>query len=162
MNTKTIFLMLGAGVILIGGAVYVGYQYQQPIESPQAQQEEENIPQAKEEQELTANGITVTPVIAYTDQGYAPKTYTIKAGDTVTFVNHSSTPTWSATALHPSHTLYPGSSFSKCGTDQEPGIFDACRGIEANGEWTFTFQEKGTWNYHDHLSPTRFGTIIVE
>lgn len=162
MNNKYIFIIAGASLLLVAGGAYLWYGYQ-PQQEPFVQQNQENVPgQQKEEQEPSSNGIAATSVIIYTDAGYAPRAHTITAGDTVTFVNQSSGLMWTASAMHPTHTAYPGSSIAKCGTSQEQGIFDACKGVEANGEWSFTFGEKGTWNYHDHLSPTRFGTIIVE
>ncbi|MCR4335830.1 MAG: hypothetical protein NUV57_04815 [archaeon] len=101
-------------------------------------------------------------IIIYTDAGFAPNPLTIKTGDSVTWINNSSMDMWPATAMHPTHTAYPGSGIQKCGTDEEPGIFDACRGIAPGESYTFTFNETGEWAYHDHLTPSNFGKIIAE
>ncbi|MBI1984521.1 MAG: hypothetical protein HYS60_00205 [Candidatus Wildermuthbacteria bacterium] len=101
-------------------------------------------------------------MITYADEGYSPQTLSIKAGGTVSFVNQSSSSMWPASAMHPTHTVYPGSGIEKCGTAEQDTIFDACMGIPSEQEWSFQFNEKGTWKYHDHLNPSRFGTIVVE
>ena len=64
-------------------------------------------------------------IIEFTEQGYAPKELVIKQGDTVTFINKASAPTWPASAKHPTHTAYPGSGIEKCGTAEQKDIFDA-------------------------------------
>ncbi len=95
--------------------------------------------------------------------GFSSKTTTIKAGDAVRFVNKdSSRQHWPASDVHPVHTVYPGSGLNKCGTADASSIFDACKGLALNEEWSFTFSEKGSWSYHDHLSTSLTGTVVVE
>jgi len=109
--------------------------------------------------EMTAKtGATVT----YTDDGFNPRTLTISAGGTVTFVNESSRDMWPASAIHPTHTIYPGSDIRKCGTAEESTIFDACGAVAPGGSWSFTFTEVGEWRYHDHRRSNNTGTIIVQ
>ena len=55
---------------------------------------------------------------------------------------------WVASAPHPTHTNYPG--------------FDAKQGVASGEKYSFTFDKAGSWNYHDHLIPSNFGTIVVE
>ena len=98
--------------------------------------------------------------IRITAAGFEPKTATIKAGTTVTFVNEDSSKHWPASAMHPTHTLYPGSDINKCGSEE--AIFDACKGLEQSESFSFTFNEKGSWKYHDHLGVSSTGTIVVE
>ena len=100
-------------------------------------------------------------VVTYTDAGYAPATLTVRKGVTVTFENKSSGPMWTASGVHPTHKLYPGSGIEKCGTPEAAGIFDACAGIQPGGSWTFTMNEIGTWKYHNHLNISRTGTFVV-
>ena len=107
---------------------------------------------------VSPNATTVT----YTDSGFSPQTATINVGDTVTFVNGSSSVMWPASAIHPTHTIYPGSSRSKCGTAQEARIFDACRSVAPGDSWSFAFEEAGEWGYHNHLRANHKGTIIVQ
>lgn len=86
--------------------------------------------------------------VTYTDEGYSPRTITIKLGDTVEFLNESSGKFWPASAVHPTHEIYPE--------------FDPKRELGAGETYSPTFSRAGTWNYHDHLKPSQKGTIIVQ
>lgn len=104
----------------------------------------------------------VQNVISATDSGFSPSSITIKKGETITFMSESLQPAWPASAIHPTHTVYPGSNIAKCGTTEENGIFDSCKGLLKGEAWSFQFDIPGTWKYHDHLNPSQYGTIIVE
>ncbi len=101
-------------------------------------------------------------IIEITSAGFSPQKQTINVGDTVNFINKDTNTHWPASAMHPTHMVYPGSDIKKCGTSEQARIFDACRGLASGETFTFTFTEKGTWNYHDHLNPRMFGTVIVQ
>lgn len=112
----------------------------------------------------------VTPVVnmeisknsvSYTDNGFSLATITVKKGTMVTFSNESGKDFWPASAMHPTHTVYPGSSITKCGTADASKIFDACVGIKSGSTWSFVFNEVGSWKYHDHLKAANFGTVVV-
>ncbi len=100
--------------------------------------------------------------VEITDTGYSPQKVTVKQGDTVKWVNNSSSENWPASAKHPTHEVYPGSSITKCGTAEESNIFDACRGLKAGESYSFTFNEKGMWAYHEHIAVKMFGQVVVE
>lgn len=100
-------------------------------------------------------------IITHADSGYSPQAVTIKKGAAVTFKNESANATWPASAMHPTHTVYPGSGLDKCGTGEQSTIFDACRGLATGESWSFKFDNAGSWKYHDHLTPTHFGAIEV-
>lgn len=104
----------------------------------------------------------VQNVVIYTDSGYSPRTLKVKVGEIVTFKNQSSQAMWPASAMHPSHTVYSGTSLSEHCPDTTGTAFDACTGIQPGNSWSFTFNKKGNWKYHDHLNPSFTGTIIVE
>jgi len=96
-----------------------------------------------------------TLTVEITSSGFSPKTLEINSGDTVTWTNMDSRSHWPASAVHPTHTIYPekgGCIGSK---------FDACKGLSNRESYSFTFNEKGTWGYHDHLRASLTGTIIV-
>lgn len=101
-------------------------------------------------------------VVVYTDAGFTPQELSVQQGETVLFQNQSAGEMWVASAMHPTHEAYPGSGITKCGTAEESRIFDACSPIPQGGTFSFNFQEQGTWAYHDHLNPDRFGRIIVQ
>lgn len=107
---------------------------------------------------MTEESASETVVISYTEEGYAPANVTIKKGDTVRFVNNAtSQETWPASAVHPTHTVYPEKSASDC----LGSSFDACRGLKAGESWEFTFNSAGEWRFHDHMHPSQTGTVIV-
>ena len=100
-------------------------------------------------------------VVEITSLGFSPSILTINAGDQVTFVNKDSKPHWPATDIHPTHPVYPNSNIEKCGTSEEKDMFDACKGLNLGESYSFTFNDKGSWKYHDHLSARIKGTIVV-
>ncbi|MDP6642138.1 MAG: hypothetical protein QGF74_02040 [Candidatus Nanoarchaeia archaeon] len=105
--------------------------------------------------------VSQTKTVRIMDSGFNPPVLTINKGDTVTFVNKANRKSWPASDIHPTHTVYPGSGVEKCGTAEEGEIFDACRGLEKEESWSFTFNEEGVWQYHDHLRAALGGKIIV-
>jgi plastocyanin len=101
-------------------------------------------------------------VVTYTDAGYSPNALTIKKGETVTFKNQSSRSMWPASAIHPTHRVYSGTSLDEHCPDTAGTAFDACKGFLPSQSWSFTFNKTGTWKYHDHLNPGATGVVVVE
>lgn len=87
-------------------------------------------------------------VIKVTNDGFAPQSVVIKKGGEVTWINESDGSAWVASAFHPTHLEYPG--------------LDELAGMAKGKSWSFTFDKVGIWRYHDHLNPSRFGTVTVE
>jgi plastocyanin len=113
-----------------------------------------------------------TATIEITDAGYSPKSVNVSLGGRVTWVNKASAPSWPASARHPTHTVYAGGDYSQAGSfrgseacaaegQPKPGAFDPCRELQPGESWTFQFDERGSWFYHDHLAPTKFGSVNV-
>ena len=150
-----IVLILGVVVVVLGAAFF----FLQPKneEQPVGEVMEEVGEMVEEEHSMMTEHSVV-----YSDGGYAPEELTIKKGDKVTFRNESARETWPASAMHPSHSVYPGSSIQKCETEEMTRIFDACVGLKQGEEWSFVFEEPGEWFYHDHLRPDMFGKIMVQ
>lgn len=101
-------------------------------------------------------------IVKYTDSGYLPAVLIVKKGATVIFKNQSSQSMWPASAFHPTHAVYSGTPLGEHCPDVGGVAFDACRGIQPGGSWSFTFTKSGNWKYHDHLNPFHTGTIVVE
>jgi plastocyanin len=101
--------------------------------------------------------------ITYTDKGFDPKTVTITQGQTVTWVNNSTHQMWIASAQHPTHMGYDGTSReAHCAASYTGAApFDECKAEAASASYSFTFDKAGTWPYHDHVNSTMFGTITV-
>lgn len=103
---------------------------------------------------------TNSATIRYTNGEYTPDTVHISVGQTVTFVNDDQA-FWPASNLHPTHAAYPGSTITKCSTQERETIFDACEAMGPGATYTFTFTEPGSWRFHDHINPRATGTVIV-
>src|SRR3989338_3855525 len=84
-------------------------------------------------------------IVMYADDGFTPKSLSVKAGEEVTFKNNSPRNMWPASAFHPTHKEYP------TGGCCLGSIFDACQGIPPGSSWSFKFDISGNWKYHDHL-----------
>lgn len=85
--------------------------------------------------------------VTLTASGFAPATLTIKAGQTVTWINQSGQEATVNSNPHPVHTDYPPLNL----------------GSFANGaSLQLTFPTPGTYGYHNHLNPSESGTIIVQ
>jgi len=108
---------------------------------------------------------TLTPKkheVIYTDFGYSASEITIKVGDTVVFQNRSSSGMWTASAMHPSHMVYSGTSLQDHCPDNVNNAFDQCKSAQPGESWEFTFTKAGEWGYHNHVKTNHFGKIIVE
>lgn len=163
MNNKIFITVIVIAIIVLGGYILLR-KPQSPAPSPDTQTEpsEEMLPtQPATTQEEEAPSMNENVVI-YTDSGFSPSTIRVKIGATVTFKNESSKAMWPASAIHPSHKVYSGTSLQEHCPDINGTAFDACTGIQPGNSWSFTFQKKGNWKYHDHLNPGNTGTILVE
>ncbi len=88
-----------------------------------------------------------TETITYTDDGFSPATITVKSGDSIRFVNNSSSTVQPSSGPHPVHTANPELNFPE---------------IAAGQSATMTVTTKGTWSLHNHLKEDHHATIIVE
>src|SRR3989344_7254139 len=92
-----------------------------------------------------------TPVsgnlITYTDSEFSPAQVSVKVGDTVTFKNDSNAAVQVNSVPHPAHTQFPELNIGTIATGESK---------------TVTFTTAGTKKYHNHLSPSQNGTIVVE
>lgn len=94
--------------------------------------------------------------IGITDGGFSPTELKIRKGDTVIWTNKNNKSSWPASAMHPTHGVYPEKGGCISST------FDACKGLDLGETFKFVFNQVGSWKYHDHLNPTYTGGIIVE
>ena len=135
------------------------------LKSPEAQAPTQ-VPNTNSENSSTSAGNKVEKVVSnmvtYTDAGYSPSTLTVKVGTTVTFKNMSSASMWTASAMHPSHTAYSGTSLSEHCPDVSGTAFDECGSAKPGDSWSFIFNKVGTWKYHNHVNTSHFGTIVVQ
>lgn len=85
--------------------------------------------------------------IRYTNEGYVPANITVKAGTMVMFVNESDQDMWAASNGHPAHTDLP--------------TFDQFEFSPKGSQYVYTFDQVGSWKYHDHIAPIYGGVITV-
>ena len=163
---KTLIIVLVLVVVVLGGYFLLkGEEAQAPTDETSGmpiQNTETPETIVTEEENTETPALTEEAVITYTDSGYSPSPLTIKVGDTVVFKNESAQNMWIASAMHPSHMVYSGTSLSEHCPDEANMSFDACEGTLPGESWSFTFTKAGEWKYHDHLHPILFGTIVVE
>ena len=119
----------------------------------------------KETKEATDNAQLVettknsTVEVIYTNtKGFTPNNVSIKVGDTVKFVDKNSGAMWVASAMHPSHVVYSGTTLNEHCPDTAGTTFDQC---EKGAEYSFTFTKTGSWGYHNHLNARMFGKVNV-
>ena len=153
---KIIIAVIGVAVVAIGGYFLITATNRPNAPAEQANQQEEN-PIV----EIILDPVSKTHEVAYTDGGYAPGSLTIKKGDTVVFKNQSSAKMWVASAMHPTHIVYGGTSLQAHCPDNENNAFDQCQSNSSGESWEFTFNKSGEWGYHNHSSAQHFGKIIV-
>ncbi len=116
---------------------------------------------AKTTKTTTAPKATGPVTVQITSSGFVPETVTVNAGDKVEWTNKHTVDAWVASAVHPIHSAYPGSDINKCNSVERDELFDACTRLGQDQSWGFTFNEKGTWKYHNHLNPGQTGTVVV-
>jgi plastocyanin len=116
----------------------------------------------------TTTSTTAVPgqpvTITYTKNGFSPSNLKIRAGTVVTWVNNSTEQLEVASDPHPSHTAYDGTSRSQHCVGNAPtssSVFDECTSVATGGSWSFTFGKVGSWGFHNHLNPSKLGSITV-
>lgn len=88
-------------------------------------------------------------LIDITKDGFIPATIKIKKGAQVKWINKDKNMHWIQADPHPT-----GSSLPQ---------LDSAEGLEEDVSYGYTFDQSGTYMYHDHLNPLKFkGTVIVE
>lgn len=96
--------------------------------------------------------------IYFTGSGFEPSTLTIEKGETVTWIDNSSSSMWVGSDQHPRHTEYDGTSrIEHCTGDTR--AFDQC---DTGERFSFTFNQTGTWGYHNHEPYVPGGQVVVE
>lgn len=95
--------------------------------------------------------------VSYSGSAFSPKDVTVKKGGTVTWTSSNST-MWVASASHPTHTVYAGTTRTEHCPGGASTAFDQCAGGQS---YSFTFDKVGTWNYHDHMNASAFGSVTV-
>ena len=148
-NNRNLFLIAVLVVVILGGWFIFKNQksasMQNPAPAPVTNTESSPLPQANKE---GTNGATMTQTeVKITPAGFEPATITIKAGDTVTWKNVDAQMHDVSSAPHPTHTTYPPLNLGN---------------ISPTMSKSLAFPTPGTYKYHDHLTPSLRGTVVVQ
>lgn len=110
----------------------------------------------------TTSSALMSATVTVTSSGFSPTTVTIKKGGTITWIDKSGSPMWIASAAHPTHAVYDNTSKNEhCASGYSgPTPFDECS--SSSGNYSFIFNQVGTWKYHNHVNVSEIGTVIVK
>jgi len=144
-------ILLGvAAVVVLGVGVWAVTQTGNSDGGDTSSREEtsQSSEQTNGDREAQNNEQQSEHAVAFTNEGFSPETITVEPGETVTWTNQSQEKMWVASSVHPTHNQLPG--------------FDQREGVDESASYSYQFQQKGEWSYHNHLRPTHKGTVIVE
>ena len=163
MNTNVVIGIVVVLALIVVGFFLFGGNFAGGIISPGAEGPSSEVPvpgSNTPEMVVIPRDTPIEPAatITYAASGFSPNPVTIKKGETVTWKNESGREMWVASAMHPTHAVYPEKTDSDC----LGSALDACVGIPNGDSWSFTFNTAGEWGYHDHLRSSNFGKVIVQ
>lgn len=138
MKKSQIALIVGVIVVAIAAGVVTFIALQKPTTSEHQHQTTQSNANSHE----ASDTVTVT----YTDNGFSPDSYMIKAGGTVTVINKSSRDLEFSSNNHPTH------------TDETELNMDT---LSPGKSGTFKVTKVGTWGFHNHLTPQDMGSLMV-
>lgn len=163
MNDKNnLWLWIGVGAVVVVGGYLIwqnSYRPQTPSSvstAPTVVSQTSGTESAGEKDETTKEGTgammgkegTMTEtVVAITSAGFSPVSVTIRAGETVKWVNNDTSAGNVSSAVHPTHQVYPSLNLGN---------------IQPGGSVSLKFPTAGTYKYHNHLQPTLTGSVTVQ
>ena len=161
--TKTLAALV-VGLLVIGGAYYF-FGVKKALAPEDGAVDDtslqmpapgfENVPEMVVSPDV---GAAAARAVTYTASGFSPPSLTIARGETVQFINEGGLAMWVASAMHPTHAVYDGTTLNEhC--NGGGSSFDQCA---SGGEYSFVFEKAGPWKYHNHLNVSHTGTIVVQ
>lgn len=154
MESKKLYMTLGlVAVLVVVGYFVIASMYTSKNvmekEKEVAQEKQKQMEQQKQTNESTQpaedEGVP-TAFVTETEKGFEPQTLTVKKGTKVVWMNKSGDEGNVSSAFHPTHLVY---------TPLNLGDFSDGANV------LLVLNEAGSYKYHDHLNPSRFGSIIV-
>ena len=158
MSRNTLFIVVAVALLALGGYLLWSNSAVAPTST-----EEEVVSGTSTTTETISETAPIPALVTYSDNGFEPARITVQPGETVRFVNNSSTRMWVGADEHPTHTSYDGTATREHCVDGAAigGTFDQCHAADAGASWEFTFTKEGTWDYHNHARANHTGTVIV-
>ena len=162
---KTVIAIVVVIVLALGGYFFFAQKTQAPVQNPTTVRTDTSATVETTNPNVVVD-TTVTPpsatalktvTVSYNGTSFSPKSVSIKKGDTVKFVSTGAI-MWVASAMHPAHVVYSGTTKDAHCPDTSGTAFDQC-GI--GGTYNFTFGKVGSWGYHNHVAASNFGMVVV-
>jgi plastocyanin len=144
MKSRNIIIGLVVVAILVVGWLLARPKKSEQSATPQPTQSSSSAPSSAA---TSQNAVTATATITYSENGFDPKTVTVKMGETVAIKNDSSDTLQFDSDPHPQHTD---------NTELNVGV------VNPGQAKTVTLNKTGTFGYHNHLNPTDKGSITVQ
>ncbi len=171
---QNIWIWIVIAVLVIGGGFWWWQSTQMPAMQPSDNMTGMDLGSqgaATSTAIATSSGVSVGATVAvgtaplsasvtYNGSSFSPSTVTIAQGGTVTFTSTAGA-MWVASGPHPIHNSYDGTTMQQHCAPGYIGAapFDQC---SPGTSFTFTFNNVGSWGYHDHLNASVQGTVIVQ
>ena len=145
MNSKTLLGILGLIFVLVLVFVVLNKNSVTPEQSAVKTE----APTVAETQAKAEDETAMKKEVAVTEtaNGFEPQSVTVKVGTKVVWTNKSGATGNVSSAKHPTHLEYPPLNMPN---------------FEDGETVSLVFDTPGTYRYHDHVNPSRFGTVIVE
>ena len=157
---QNVWVWIVVAIVVVGGGFW-WYQSMQTPTAPADTSAPVSDTSGTPGTDTTSTGSTapMTATVSYDGTSFSPSSVLIAKGGTVVFTGPANM--WVASAPHPAHTGYDGTSRSEhCAAGYKGAkSFDQCL---SGTSYSFTFDKTGTWPYHDHMNASAFGKIIVE
>lgn len=169
MNTKTVWIALAVVALIAIGGWFALFKMSAPA-APVSDTATTTNPGTTGTSADTAAAPSAQSdgaasiIVSYSDDGFYPKSVTVRAGDTVRFVNQSTHGMWVGADEHPTHTEYDGTSTREHCADgvATNGTFDQCASSANGSAFEYTFMKAGTFGYHNHTRAANTGSVIVQ
>src|SRR3989344_739145 len=148
MINKTLVAII-AVLVLVGAVVVVLGKIGNKTNQPTGTTGQPSAPAQSTTSQGTGGTIPKETIVNVnlTSSGFDPKTVTVKAGTRVIWFNKSGDTATVNSDIHPTHQLYAPLNL---------GEFPDGSSVQ------LVFDKPSTYGYHDHLNPSRTGTVIVE
>lgn len=161
-NSNLVVIVLAVLVVFGGWYAYTTYYTGSPTQSgEEVVGSSMPVPGTSGVEETIVNvdtGVPLNATVTLTADGFSPKSVTIRKGGTITFINEDTGKMWVASASHPAHTMYGGTTLEQHCAAGAVAPFDQCK---SGATYMFTFDKVGSFNYHNHLVNGQFGTVVV-
>lgn len=150
-SMRNALIMVGIGAVVLLGGIYL---------LSQRSLETAALPQTDGRPEVgrAADGTgSYDVLVTFDGETFSPSELEVEKGTRVRFLNESDIEVWPASAVHPTHSIYPEKDDSNC----LGSSFDSCKRMVRGEYFDFTFAYAGEWRYHDHIIAYKTGVVLV-